>query len=368
MIDRRLIQNFDWVLLFAVILITACGLLNLYSALSTVGGIKKAMFYRQVHSLILGFILLFAAILFDYSHLERGAPFFFGACLLLLVVTLILGKAAGGSRRWLSVGRFVFQPSELMKLGLIFYLAKHLGQGVPKGGLRLKELAVPAAVLVAAMVLVVRQPDLGTTLLFMLIAGSMLVFAGVQTQALVLLAGLGLSFMPIVFFFLKDYQKERILTLIDPGRDPLGAGYHLIQSKIAVGSGGFWGKGFLKGTQSHLKFLPEHHTDFIFSLLAEEWGFVGGMVILALFFLLIISCLNTARKARDPFGSFVAVGVASMVFWQVFINIGMVLGLLPVVGIPLPLISFGGSSATVTLMGLGLVLNIGMRKFIFRRK
>ncbi len=368
MIDRRLIQNFDWVLLFCVLLLTASGLLNLYSGLSTVGGVKKAMFYSQVHSLMFGYLLLFVAILFDYSHLERGSALIFGLCLVLLVAVLIFGRSAGGSRRWLALGKLVFQPSEIMKLGLIFFLAKYLAQGVPKGGLRLRELAVPAALAVAAMALVVRQPDLGTTFLFLLIAGSMLIFAGVHTQALILLSGLGLSFMPIVFFFLKDYQKERILTLFDPGRDPLGAGYHLIQSKIAVGSGGFWGKGFLKGTQSHLKFLPEHHTDFIFSLLAEEWGFVGGVVVLALFYLLIISCLNIARRARDPFGSFVAVGVAAMVFWQVFINIGMVLGLLPVVGIPLPLISFGGSSATVTLLGLGLVLNIGMRKFIFCRK
>jgi rod shape determining protein RodA len=212
--------------------------------------------------------------------------------------------------------------------------------------------------------LIVKQPDLGTAMVVALIAGSMTVFVKIERRSLLYFIVSGMLTVPLVWFFMKGYQKNRILTFLNPDRDPLGAGYHIIQSKIAIGSGMFTGKGFLKGTQNALSFLPEQHTDFIFSVLAEEWGLVGCMVLLVIFLMLIIWALNVAHRCRDPFGTILAVGVTAMIFWQVFINIGMAMGLMPVVGVPLPFISYGGSSIITTMICIGLLMNVSMRRFM----
>jgi rod shape determining protein RodA len=215
--------------------------------------------------------------------------------------------------------------------------------------------------------LIVMEPDLGTAALLLAISVSVILFVGVNPSSLMVLGGFALGSLPLFWFLMKGYQRQRILTLLDPGRDPLGAGYHIIQSKIAVGSGEFWGKGFLQGTQGQLRFIPEHHTDFIFTVLAEEWGFIGSMLLLALFLCLLLRGLNVARRSRDQFGTLLALGTTAIIFWQVVINVAMVLGMLPVVGIPLPLVSYGGSSAVVTLAGVGILLNVAMRKFVFQK-
>jgi rod shape determining protein RodA len=217
-------------------------------------------------------------------------------------------------------------------------------------------------------ILIVKQPDLGTAMLILLIAGSVTVFVKIEKRLFLFLLASLLIIIPLIWFFLAGYQKQRILTFLDPNRDPLGAGYHIIQSKIAIGSGMILGKGFLKGTQNALSFLPEEHTDFIFSVLAEEWGLMGSAVILILFLILISLGLKIAHDCRDPFGIILAIGITAMIFWQVVINIGMVMGLMPVVGIPLPFISYGGSSIVTTMTCVGLLLNISMRRFMIESK
>jgi rod shape determining protein RodA len=212
--------------------------------------------------------------------------------------------------------------------------------------------------------LIVRQPDLGTAFLVFLIASSMTLFVKIEKRAFLSILGFCTVIFPLVWFFLKAYQKRRILTFLNPDRDPLGAGYHIIQSKIAIGSGMITGKGYLKGTQNSLSFLPEQHTDFIFSVFAEEWGFVGSLILIVIFLILIIWALNIAYGCRDPFGTILSVGVSAMIFWQVVVNIGMVMGLMPVVGIPLPFISYGGSSIVTMMISVGLLINVSMRRFI----
>jgi rod shape determining protein RodA len=229
----------------------------------------------------------------------------------------------------------------------------------------LRDLWLPAIILIIPFVLIVKQPDLGTALVLIFIAASMLLFAGLQRQTLIALGFAGVGTAVAGWFMLHNYQKARILTFMNPEADPLGSGYHIIQSKIAVGSGGFWGKGFMAGTQSQLSFLPERHTDFAFSVFAEEWGFSGSMVLLLGYLFLIVWGIYVARRAADRFGMFLAIGVTSMIFWHIVINLGMVIGLLPVVGVPLPLFSYGGTSMITTMIGVGLLMNVSMRRFMF---
>ncbi|MGD8371388.1 MAG: rod shape-determining protein RodA [Syntrophobacterales bacterium] len=367
MIDRRLIQNFDWVLLLLTGAIIAVGLVTLYSALSYGGKVHAGILTRQLYWYGLGVLVMILAFSLDYQWLERFAypAYVFG--IVLLVAVLIQGKTVSGSKRWLDLGLVVAQPSELMKPLLVIGLARFFARQEKRGGYRLRELGLPAIMVIVPVVLVAMEPDLGTSALLLAISVSMILFVGVSLNSLLLLAGFSLSSLPLFWFLMKGYQRQRVLTLLDPGRDPLGAGYHIIQSKIAVGSGQFWGKGFLKGTQSQLRFIPEHHTDFIFTVLAEEWGFVGGLLLLALFLSLLLRGLNVARRSRDQFGVLLGFGITTIIFWHVAVNIAMVLGMLPVVGIPLPLVSYGGSSAVVTMASVGILLNVAMRKFVFQK-
>ena len=270
----------------------------------------------------------------------------------------------GGSRRWLLIGPITMQPSEPAKVAVIIVLARYFSKLVNTEGLNLRELLRPLILTVIPFVLIVKQPDLGTALLILLIAVSVTVLVKIETRTFLYIMVFCTTTLPMIWFFLKGYQKQRILTFLNPERDPLGAGYHIIQSKIAIGSGMIYGKGFLKGTQNALSFLPEHHTDFIFSIMAEEWGLVGAGLLLFIFFLLIIWGLNVARVCRDPFGIILSFGITAMVFWQAIINIGMVMGLMPVVGVPLPFISYGGSSAITMMICIGILINISMRQFV----
>ena len=365
MIDRRLVQNFDWGLLAIVVSIAAIGLMTLYSAVTAdASGPQTALFYKQIIWFTTGLVTMVVTFSFNYKLLDRWAyPLYLG-CMLLLVWVLVFGKLAGGSRRWLVLGPLSLQPSELAKLAIILALAKYFSKDATTRGYTLVELMRPMILIGIPFVLIVIQPDLGTAGLLLLIAFAITVFVKIERKSfLILLTSCGLI-APLIWFFLKDYQKRRILVFLNPDRDPLGAGYHIIQSKIAIGSGFISGKGYLKGTQNALSFLPEEHTDFIFSVLAEEWGFAGSIILVVLFIALIFWGLNIAQGCREPFGTILAVGITAMIFWQVIINIGMTMGLMPVVGVPLPFVSYGGSSVLTTSICLGLLFNISMRRFL----
>ncbi len=284
---------------------------------------------------------------------------------MLLAAVLVFGRLGGGAQRWLALGPVSIQPSEPIKLAVILMLARYYSKHATDRGFTLRGLIPPAVMVVLPFALIVRQPDLGTAVLLVLIAGAMTLFVKIERRTLVFLVTFCAVTVPLVWSQLKDYQKQRIWTFLDPERDPLGAGYHVTQSKIAIGSGMLGGKGFLKGTQNVLSFLPEQHTDFIFSVLAEEWGFAGAVLLLAVFLAFILWGLSVAFRCREAFGVILCVGVVAMIAWQVCINIGMVMGLMPVVGVPLPFISYGGSSMITTMVGVGLLLNVSMRRFKF---
>ncbi len=364
MFDRRLVTHFDWVLLLTVTLAALAGILNLYSATSgwTTG---TPVYLKQLYWLGIGMTIALAVCLVDYRHLEYFATFFYGATILLLLFVAFFGKTSMGATRWIDLGFFNLQPSEVMKVVLIVTFARHFTRKGNFRGQGLPELMTPFALLGVPVLLIMAQPDLGTAMLLLFIGGTMMLFIGIRRRSLITLAVLGAGAVVGGWFQLRDYQKERIRTFLDPERDPLGSGYHIIQSKIAVGSGGFFGKGFMAGTQSQLSFLPERHTDFAFSVFAEEWGFFGCILLLALYLFLIIRGIHIARRASDRFGMFLAVGVVAMLFWHMVVNLGMVIGLLPVVGVPLPLFSYGGTSMVTTMIGVGILLNISMRRFMF---
>ncbi|MDD2390982.1 MAG: rod shape-determining protein RodA [Desulfobacterales bacterium] len=365
MFDRRLVQCFDWGLLAITVLIAVFGLVTLYSASASGSqSILKTLYAKQLIWYGIGVAVMVCCFVFNYKLLDPWANVIYLACVGLLVAVLLFGKYVAGSRRWLMLGPISVQPSELIKIAIIIVLARYYSKEVNTTGFTLRELVIPLLLAAVPFLLIVRQPDLGTGLMLILIVGSMTLFIKIEKRSLMYLAGTGLVFVPMVWFFLKGYQKQRILTFLNPDRDPLGAGYHIIQSKIAIGSGMIFGKGFLEGTQNVLSFLPEQHTDFIFSVLAEEWGLFGTVSLLFLFFLLLAKGLSIAYKCRNPFGSILAVGITVMIFWQVLINTGMVMGLMPVVGIPLPFVSYGGSSIITMMIGIGILMNISMRRFV----
>lgn len=367
MFDRRLIQNFDWVLLFLLVLVAGISILNLYSAtypIRNIGG--SQVFIKHVYWFLIGFAVFLLMTIFNYSVFERLAypAYFFSIALLVLV--LLVGKVTSGSQRWLSLGPISFQPSEVVKIALVMIFAKFFSEKSGHQEYRLRDLWQPFLLMGIPSALILKEPDLGTALLLIMICFSMILFVKVNWKSLLILSVAGLSVALLGWFELKDYQQMRIITFLRPDMDPLGSGYHINQSKIAIGSGLFWGKGFLKGTQTRLHFLPEQHTDFAFSVLAEEWGFIGSALLLLLYLLLILRGLSIARNSKDKFGSILAMGILAIVFWQVVINVGMVTGLLPVVGIPLLLFSYGGSSLISTMAAMGLLMNISMRRFMFQ--
>jgi rod shape determining protein RodA len=367
MFDRRLIQNFDWILLLLLLILAAISILNLYSAtyaIRNVGGSR--VFLKQIYWFLIGFAAFFLMTTYNYSVLERFAYPVYFVSIALLVLVLLVGKVASGSQRWLNLGIFSFQPSEMAKISILIVLAKFFSK---KGGYReyrLRDLWQPFLLIMIPCVLILKEPDLGTALLLLLVSFSVILFVKVHWRSLVILVVSAISVAPFIWLELKDYQRLRILSFLRPDMDPLGSGYHINQSKIAIGSGLYWGKGYLKGTQTRLHFLPEQHTDFAFSVLGEEWGFIGSVLLLLLYLFLILWGLNIAKNSKDKFGSILAICIVASTFWEVVVNVGMVTGLLPVVGIPLILFSYGGSALISTMAALGLLMNISMRRFMFQ--
>ena len=366
--EKAFFQKLDANLVFVILILNVIGLINLYSATHGLSSVHTTsrLFWQQLIWIFFSWSLFFILTLMDYQFFKRMAYLIYLLNLGALFAVSTLGKSYYGAQRWLDFGFIRFQPSELMKLSLIILLARILSKKKMQIKLNFKDLIFPLILIFIPFVMVVRQPDLGTALLIFAISFSMILFLKVKTY---LIVG---SFLALVFalpltweFGLKDYQKTRILTFLYPGRDPRGSGYNSIQSKIAVGSGQIIGKGFRKGTQSQLEFIPERHSDFIFSVLSEEHGFIGSVITMGLFIILFIMCLRIASQAKDRFGTLISIGVLSMIFWHVFINIGMVIGLLPIVGVPLPLFSYGGSSMLTVIGGLGLVSSVTYRRYLF---
>ncbi|MFQ5881067.1 MAG: rod shape-determining protein RodA [Candidatus Methylomirabilales bacterium] len=345
--------------------LVAVGIVTIWSGnLGSPSPLRQTLYLRQALWFILGLFALLAAAFFNYRILARFAYPIFGALLALLGLVEVAGEVAFGAQRWFRIGVLMLQPSEFVKLALILALARYFEDHKERlGDLRL--LATPAILTLIPLLLVLRQPDLGTATLLGLLTLSVLLLVGLRFKHLLLLALTGGGLTPLLWSFLKDYQRQRLLVFFNPQLDPLGVGYHVTQSKIAVGSGELWGKGLKAASQSQLNFLPASHTDFIFAVLAEQWGFVGCLFILFLFYLLIARGLQIASEAKDLFGALMAFGIMAMIMLQVLVNIGMVMGIMPVVGFPLPFLSYGGSSLLVTFISVGLVINVRMRRFLY---
>jgi len=355
MFDRRLINNFDWILLAILLFIGALSVMNLYSATHSIGSMGGGNVYiKQILWYAIGFSILLLMTTFDYHVLDRLAYPFFFISLIFLVAVLKLGKVTHGSQRWLSLGYFSMQPSEMVKISIIIVLAKYFSNLESMGNYRLRDLLRPLILIAIPFVMIVNQPDLGTALMLIIVSFSIIIFVNVNWKSVVIFLSITFLSTPFFWITLQEYQKKRIITFLRPDLDPLGAAYHVTQSKIAIGSGLFWGKGFLKGTQTRLHFLPQQHTDFSFSVLAEEWGFVGSAMILLVYLFLILWCLNIAKNSKDKFGTLIVRRRCCISFWHLIINVSMVIGLLPVVGIPLALFSYGGSSVISTMAAMGL--------------
>ncbi len=362
-IDRRTIQNFDWMLLALVAGLVGIGLINLVSATSGGEAISDEV-RRQLVSLGFGTAALVIVVAIDYRHFERMALPIFAVAMLVLGATLVFAPVTRGSQSWLFGGRV--QPSEFARVALILALARSF-QRNPAGEIRrLRDLAVPATITLIPVILIALQRDMGVALLTLLTASTYFAFVRIPWRAWLGVVAIALVALATLWMFVfEPYQRGRILDLVDPSRDPLASGYQAIQSRIAVGSGGLLGAGYGQGTQTQLRFLPTQHTDFAFSVLAEEWGFVGSTLVLGLYLMLLIWGLLVARSSKDSFGAMLAVGVVGALFWPVVLNIGMVLGLAPVIGVPLPLFSYGGSALVATLIALGVLLNVSMRRYVF---
>ncbi|MFH0738918.1 MAG: rod shape-determining protein RodA [Candidatus Omnitrophota bacterium] len=360
-------------ILIIAVLISCIGILSIYSSTyQKEGRLWESIYQRQMLWVILGVALFFLISNFNYRRLWDATYLLYALALVLLFLVFILGVAHLGAQRWLRFSWFNFQPSEFAKPVIVIFLARYfsvksvqdLSLQANKMGI-LRGLILPFIMIALPVGLIIEQPDLGSGVIIIFIFMIMLFLSGVRLRYIILFLILAILSMPFLWHFLREYQRDRLMVFINPNIDPLGAGYTIIQSKIAIGSGGFFGKGWLSGTQSQLRFLPEAHTDFIFATFVEEWGFLGSAVILLLYYLLIREGLNIAARTSDNFGRLLALGIAFMLGVQVFINISMNLGLAPVVGVPLFLMSYGGSSVIVTFISLGILANVDKTRAVF---
>ncbi|MBF0425705.1 MAG: rod shape-determining protein RodA [Magnetococcales bacterium] len=353
---RERLARFPWGLLFLLSAAACMGFVVLYSA---VGKHNVGMLVSQAMRFGVSLVLMVVLALANEKVYRRYAYLVYGLILTMLAAVAVIGDVGMGARRWLEIGPVRLQPSELMKVAVVLALARYFhDQSVTS--LRLRDVVLPLGMIGVPLALIVHQPDLGTAVMVAIISGAVIFVAGLSWHAVLAVVVIVPASMPLLWNLLHDYQRRRITTLFFPEEDPLGAGYHIIQSKIAVGSGGLAGKGFMGGSQSHLDFLPERHTDFIFSVLAEEWGFLGAALLLLVYGLITLRGITVAVLARDRFGLLLTSGLLSLFLFQVIINIGMVIGLLPVVGIPLPLVSYGGSSMITIMLAMGLLAHVSI--------
>ncbi len=368
---RRFWRNFDWPLLAAAAALFVFGLFVIYSAshtrLDLVGDDPFHFVKRQLAGGAIGLVALVAAFAIDYRALKRLSKFLYLVNISLLTAVLFYGRAVFGSQRWFHLGPVNLQPSELAKIVIIIVLAHYLEKQHRFEGWK---MAVPMALVALPIVLVLMQPDMGTTIVFVGIAFAMLYMAGANIKHLAASAASGAAAVAAAVVashqgwisLIKPYQLNRLLVFVDPYSDPTGAGWNVIQSMIAVGSGGFLGRGFLSGSQNQLNFLPANHTDFVFSVITEEWGFVGAVAVLSLYLFIIGRGVMIAARAKDRFGTLLAAGCVSIFFFHLLINVGMTLGVMPVTGLPLPFITYGGSTLLTSMLAVGLLLNVGLRR------
>jgi rod shape determining protein RodA len=357
-------RDFDWVLMIFVLLICALGIVEIYSATRNTKFDDADLQVKQIYWIIAGMIMMFLISLVNYQTLLENVHWMYGASILSLLAVLIMGRQYLGAKRWIAMpGGWHFQPSEWVKLVLILTMAKYFAEYHDRE-LPFKELVKAGAIVAIPMLMVLKQPDLGTGLTYLPIAVMALFLGGMKMKHVLVMVILAGVMMPIAFHFLKPYQKDRLTAFVEPEADAKGSGYQVIQSLVAVGSGGLWGKGTAKGTQTQGQFLPVTHTDFIMAAWSEEHGFVGATVVLLLYFLVLMRLIHNAQTAPDRAGTFVVMGVVAVLTFHVLVNVGMVVGFMPVTGIPLPLMSYGGSSILFMFLALGIVMNVRMRRFV----
>lgn len=363
MFDRRLFKNFDYQLFLLMLLICAYGLLVLSSATQGAAGDDPFLYVRkQAVWIAMGTGVMVFIVSINYLNLHRVSWYLYAVNLVFLGAVLFIGKEGVGAYRWIDLKIFDFQPSELAKIVIIVTLSRMLADIEEEKPKNFTEMLPFLFHVLPPMLLIFLQPDLGTALVFIALFFGMLYMAGFPWKNLLALAGAGLAVSPLLWLRLLDYQKLRLIVFLNPELDPLRYGYQLKQSMIAIGSGGLVGKGLYQGSQARLQFLPAQHTDFIFSVLGEEFGFVGALILLTLYFFLIYRILKIGSLSKDRFGAFICVGVATMILFQILVNVGMALSIMPVTGLPLPFMSYGGNSLLLNMLSVGLVLNVGMRR------
>ncbi len=366
-IDKRRLYHLDWYLVINGLVLFAIGIMNLISATSSFYSGSYGFILKQLVAFVAGLILIVVILYFDYRVIARYSKWLYGSALFFVVLVLVIGMIAGGARRWISLYGISFQPSEFIKPILVIFIAYLVyvrkREGKPLG---LKDISIPLIWTFIPLILIVMQPDLGTGVIILLTTVAILWFVGMKKSTYAVLISFA-TISPIILwkYILKPYQKLRIISFLNVDADPQGIGYHTKQAMIAVGSGKFLGKGYLSGTQHKLQFIPEHHTDFIFTVFGEEWGFVGSIVLFLLFISFIHRSLKISLNSNDELGAIMAFGIASIIYLQFTINVLMAIHLAPVVGIPLPFISYGGSSLISMMASVGILLNISMRRYMF---
>jgi len=378
MIDRRHLKNFDWAFLVVAVVLSLIGIMTIYSATRPLPWAEQQPFYlKQLLWLFLGLLCLIPVVSIDYRWFVRFSYILFAIGIILLIGVLIAGRIGMGAQRWISLGPISFQPSELFKVFFVIAISRYLTDlaestrrgGEDRGMLGFKELFRMGSVFVfLPLILIIKQPDIGTAMILLFIFLSMVLSVGTKKKFIIVAIIIAIVSLPflghIIWSGLKDYQRQRLVAFIDPKVDPQGISYQINQSKVTIGSGGFFGKGYLNGTQGPLRFLPERHTDFIFSVFAEEWGFIGSVFLFSLYLFIILRGFDTARIARDIEGRYLALGITFMLSFYFIINVGMTLGMVPVVGVPLPFMSYGGTALLSNLLAIGILINVRMRRFL----
>lgn len=366
-IDRRLFKNFDWITLSLIMTLSIIGIMTIYSATRPPldDGIHSDFYTSQMLWLLIGVVALFIVVMVDYIWLYRFSYHIYIAGLLLLIAVLIAGKTAMGAQRWLSIGPISFQPTEFFRVFFIIAFSAYLTSSQNSG----EKMSVKSIFVFALLpfALLIKQPNLGSAILLMSLFVILSVLKGIHRKILttvLVISIISIPFLgPIFWEGLEDYQKNRLIAFVNPDIDPSGIGYHINQSKITIGSGGVFGKGYLQGTQGPLRFLPEKHNDFIFSVFAEEWGFIGSLALMGIYLMLFLRGLDTAARAKDEFGRLVATGITAMFFIYFCVNAGMNLGIMPVVGLPMPFMSYGGTALLANFIAAGILINIRTRRF-----
>ncbi len=365
---RPFYDKLDWTVLLCTILLATISILTIYSAsfsrTEDQESVNLDLVFRQAGWFALGFLIIAIMTSIDYHIISALAYPIYGVVMMALVMVLLFGERISGAQRWIRLGSFSLQPSELAKIVLILVMAKYFADK-KKDNVYLSDLIISGILLAIPVGLILKEPDLGMSILLFPVFAAIVFVAGIDRRYIIVLLILGIVSMPVMWMNLKDYQKDRLVAFVQPDSDPLGSGYHVIQSKIAIGSGGFWGKGYMNGTQKLLNFLPEQFTDFIFSVFSEEWGFVGSAVLLSIYLALILKGLAIASKAKDKLGRLIAAGVVTVLVVHMFVNVGVTSGIMPVTGLTLPFVSYGGSSIFSTSIALGLLLNVSYRRFEF---